>query len=588
MSRTSARTRPASSFDLACRAACTAFAASAIGALAAGQNVRISVGPGGVEANGHSWRPDISSDGRWVTFTSTATNLVVNDTNGEDDIFLYDRIASSVTRVSVAASGAQADDRSAASKISPDGRYVGFNSRAANLTPASGNGSYQVYVKDLTSGAVSLLSADALGGLGDGDSLMQDFSFDGRFVAVSSRASNLVANDTNAARDVFVYDRQLGSVERVSVDSSGNQASAGSLRAALSHDGRYVCFESSSNDLVANDTNVEMDVFLHDRVSGQTTLESRSSAGVQGNGLSDGPAISGDGRWLSFASYADNLHRGDTNGASEVFVRERATGETTAVSLNQLGATPDAESHLPAINRDGRFVVYNSWASDLAPGDTNLEGDNFLHDRVTGATVRISDGPGGVEGDGLSIWPVIDDAGRWMSYESVATTLVAGDTNHRKDVFLFDAGVACGMPVSYCTAGTTTHGCVPSIGSTGTPSASNGGGFTITVSGLEGHKVCRIFYGLTGPASSPWSGGSSYLCIDPPSQRTPAYDSGGLPNACNGALSFDWNAFIANTPGALGVPFTGGETVCAQAWFRDPWAPGNTNLSDGLRFDVCP
>lgn len=151
-----------------------------------------------------------------------------------------------------------------------------------------------------------------------------------------------------------------------------------------------------------------------------------------------------------------------------------------------------------------------------------------------------------------------------------------------------DAGPAVQV---YCTAGTTSNGCLPSIAGSGTPSASAGSGFTISIANVEGQKSGLIFYGLDNSSWSPlpWSAGStSFLCVKPPVQRSGTQSSGGSAGACDGTLSLDWNAFVAASPGALGVPFQGTETVYAQGWFRDPAAPKTTNLSDGLQFDVSP
>jgi len=157
------------------------------------------------------------------------------------------------------------------------------------------------------------------------------------------------------------------------------------------------------------------------------------------------------------------------------------------------------------------------------------------------------------------------------------------------DEFAFnDAATA---PMAYCTSSTTTHNCSPSIAGVGTPSASAGSGFSIDVSSVEGQKFGLIFYGIdnTGFTPLPWAAGStSFFCVKPPTQRSLPQISGGTANACDGALKLDWNAFIASTPGALGSPFGGGETVYAQAWFRDPPAVRTTNLSNALQFTVGP
>jgi hypothetical protein len=141
----------------------------------------------------------------------------------------------------------------------------------------------------------------------------------------------------------------------------------------------------------------------------------------------------------------------------------------------------------------------------------------------------------------------------------------------------------------YCTAATTTHGCTPSIGGTGIASASASSGFLIQVAGIEGQRQGLVFYGANGTLALPWGAGStSFLCVRPPIQRTPVQISGGTHNGCDGALSLDWNAYMAANPAALGHPRFAGQVVDAQAWFRDPPAPKTTNLSDALQFVLAP
>jgi len=145
--------------------------------------------------------------------------------------------------------------------------------------------------------------------------------------------------------------------------------------------------------------------------------------------------------------------------------------------------------------------------------------------------------------------------------------------------------------LAYCTSGTTTNGCIASIAGSGTPSASASSGFTINISSVEGQKQGLIFYGInnTGFTPLPWSAGSSsFLCVKPPTQRTPVQTSGGTTNQCDGSLTIDWNAFRAANPNALGAPFNVGATVYSQGWFRDPPQPKTTSLSNGLQFNVLP
>ena len=156
------------------------------------------------------------------------------------------------------------------------------------------------------------------------------------------------------------------------------------------------------------------------------------------------------------------------------------------------------------------------------------------------------------------------------------------------DNFTFNAVTPCSPIQRYCTAGTTTNGCVPALSASGTARAAATSGFVVTAQGVEGQKQGLLFYGLQGGQAQAWGSGSSFLCVKSPTQRSSPTNSGGTADACNGALALDWCAFVAANPSALGAPFSGGEQVSIQAWFRDPAAPLSTNLSDALTFVVCP
>lgn len=149
-------------------------------------------------------------------------------------------------------------------------------------------------------------------------------------------------------------------------------------------------------------------------------------------------------------------------------------------------------------------------------------------------------------------------------------------------------GLGCGSTVSYCTSGTTTHGCTPHIAGNGTASASAASGFTLDVTGMEGAAPGLIFYGVSGRTASPWGASSSFVCVLPPTQRTGAQAGSGAAGSCNGTMSVDWNLFVAGHPNALGAPFSAGQLVDAQGWFRDPPSPKSTMLTDALEFPVCP
>ncbi|MFD9336259.1 TolB family protein [Streptomyces sp. NPDC060028] len=266
-------------------------------------------------------------------------------------------------------------------------------------------------------------------------------SADGRYVAFASLARDLVAGDTNRADDVFVRDRQTGVITRVSVDSAGNQANNVSRNPSISADGRYVAFESFATNLVAGDTNRYRDIFVHDLQTGETTRVSVASHGEQSDSESFHSSISADGRFVAFDSPASNLVFGDTNDIHDVFVRDRQTGETTRVSVDSNGRQGDDISQLPSISADGRYVAFSSGAKTLSLfPDNNHADDVFVHDQLTGYTDRISVGVDGNEGNSASRTATISADGRFVAFESTASNLVAGDTGGPidTDIFLYD------------------------------------------------------------------------------------------------------------------------------------------------------
>ena len=299
-----------------------------------GTTERVSVDSGGLQANGSSLYPAISADGRYVAFESDASNLVAGDANMARDIFVHDRVSGATERVSIATGGAEAFDWSARAALSADGRYVAFASLASNLVAGDTFDSWDVFVRDRVAGTTEFVSVNSGGTKGNADSGDPYFNFrcvsissDGRFVAFSSWAANLVTGDTDATIDAFVRDRTAGTTERVSVSTGGGEADGPSTSPAISGDGRYVAFEGPATNLVAGDTNGQGDVFLRDRLAGTTERMSVSSSGGEANQGAGGSSISSDGRFVAFESNASNLVPGDTNGTViDDFVRDRSGG----------------------------------------------------------------------------------------------------------------------------------------------------------------------------------------------------------------------------------------------------------------------
>jgi Tol biopolymer transport system component len=344
--------------------------------------VRVSEDSNGVEGNGASSFASISNDGDDVAFYSLATNLVPGDTNGVADIFVADIDAGTIERVSVATGGAQANGASyQGSPISANGRYVAFASDATNLVVGDTNGARDIFVRDRVMGTTERVSVDSIGTQGNGASYEPAIDNTGRYVVFSSDATNLVLNDTNGVRDVFIHDRVTGATERVSVHTNGLQGNNTSFAPSISGDGRFVGFSSDASNLVALDFNGMRDAFVRDRQTGVTTRVSVDSLGNEGNNASSLTAISSDGRYIGLVSDATNLVSNDTNGVTDVFVYDRLTGHTERISEDSSGVEGNGLSSRPGLSSDGRYVVFQSAASNLVAGDTNGATDVFLRDR---------------------------------------------------------------------------------------------------------------------------------------------------------------------------------------------------------------
>jgi Tol biopolymer transport system component len=429
----------------------------------------VSLAPGNKPANGGSVHPSISADGRLVVFRSFAANLVSGDTNGKADIFLADRTTRQITRINVAADGAQADGDSAAPTISATGRYAAFCTDATNLLREDTNDVWDLYAYDRGSDAatlpaarptpeppatteppppppttvdpkipVTLVSRRDAGDVGNAISALPTVTPDGRYVAFVSNAHNLVGNDGNGCSDVFVRDLTTHRVERVSVNSSGEEGNgaSGASGVAISADGRYVAFASAAANLVANDANGCADIFVRDRVRGVTARVSVDSNGVPGNGESRSPSISADGRYVAFMSSASTLVPGDTNGHPDIFVRDTVGKETYRVSATLARQANDWCAQ-PAISSDGRFVVFTSAATNLVAGDTNGVADVFLYTLDRGTLTRVSQaGETGANGECGA--PAISADGRYIVFHAAADNLVPGDTNRQSDIFAVD------------------------------------------------------------------------------------------------------------------------------------------------------
>ncbi|ARV57483.1 hypothetical protein BZZ01_01495 [Nostocales cyanobacterium HT-58-2] len=400
---------------------------------------RVSIGQGGNQANNNSFYPAISASGRYVAFLSNANNLVANDTNNVNDIFVYDTETGTTNRVSVGPGGIEANNAAnGAPAISADGRYIAFESYADNLVADDTNNFSDIFVYDTQTLTTNRVSVDSQANQGNNVSLSPAISADGRYVAFESYASNLVADDTNNFVDIFVYDTQTLTTNRVSVDSQGNQGNNASFSPSISADGRYVAFDSLASNLVADDTNNTRDIFVYDIQTRTTNRVSVDSQGNQGNDVSFSPAISADGRYVAFESFANNLVANDTNNIGDIFVYDTQTRTNKRVSIDSQGNQGNNESFSPAISANGRYVAFDSYADNLVPADTNGTGDIFVYDTQTLTTKRVSIDSQGNQGNDLFYNPAISASGRYVTYASYANNLVPGDTNASRDIFVHD------------------------------------------------------------------------------------------------------------------------------------------------------
>jgi Tol biopolymer transport system component len=402
----------------------------------AGLTELVSISGSGQAANQGSAALSISSDGRFVAFASAATDLVPNDTNGVNDIFLRDRSAGTTERVSISTQGEQANQFSYNPSVSADGRWIAFESEATNLVPGDSNGMLDIFVRDRQSGTTQRVSLSTGGAQGNGPSRNAVISGDGRFVAFTSDSTNLVPGDTNQAGDIFVRDLQTNTTERISVAGDGSQANDTSDEAAITPDGRYVAFASFGSNLVSGDTNGVSDIFVHDRQASTTERVSLYAGGAQGTQDCATPSLSADGRIVAFAGRDPAQTDPSLSGLLAIFVRDRQAGSTETISISTAGATANDNSYTPSLSADGTLVAFVSDAWNLVDGDTNEKSDIFLRDRAAKTTERVSVSSSDAQGDGASDAAMISSDGQTIAFRSAATNLLgSSDKAGQPDIY---------------------------------------------------------------------------------------------------------------------------------------------------------
>ncbi|MFB4308557.1 TolB family protein [Actinomadura sp. GTD37] len=358
----------------------------------------------------------MSGNGRYVVFTSAATDLVPGDTNGVPDVFLHDRRTRKTERVSVSGAGAEGNGKSYEPSISANGRYVAFTSEASNLVDGDGNGTLDVFLKDRWTGVTTNLHVDSDEDQGNSAAFSPSVSADGRYVAFRSASVNLAPGIDNGFFNVFLRDVAAGTTEAASLSTAGEPLWGQSGEPSVSADGRYVAFTSEASNVVPDDTNEASDVFVRDRRAKTTTRVSVPVSGGQFALGSGAPSISANGRYVAFGAASDEW-------TSHVYRRDLRRGTTRQVSADAQGAPGNGDSAWPSISADGRLVAYESRATNLASGeDTNDTIDVFLTDLRTRATTRVSVSATGEQGDGRSEALGISGDGRTVLFGSAAST----------------------------------------------------------------------------------------------------------------------------------------------------------------------
>ncbi|MBI5431996.1 MAG: PD40 domain-containing protein [Planctomycetes bacterium] len=539
------------------------------------------------------------------------------------------------------------------SSLSSDGRYVSFHSGASNLVTGDNNGKPDVFVVDRWTHTIERVSVGTGGIQGNGSSGFPDISGDGRFVVFLSASTNLDPGDTHPAWDVYRHDRQTHTTLLVSKHlAPPTKPNGGASEPNVTPDGRFAVFNYGEDIVAPGDTNGQLDVFLTDMLTGVTELISLSSDQVQGNRQSGNGAVSADGRYVAFVSWASNWYPGCQAWESFAYVRDRSTGTLLPVNLTQEGVldptgyvaesidlsedgrylvykrlwygsedvapmwlggllvrdlvagtvepiaysvfgnntslpwTQFGGSENPAISADGRFIAFQSYFQELVLHSGNIGPNIFVHDRLTGLTQPASLGPNGqwpsIPGQTYAeaLYPAISADGSTVSFTCEAPSFGSGNAWYN----IYVRSCDWSAPQIYCEPQRNSFGCKSAIEFSGAPSATAGEGFTVRARRLVSSSRGFLFYGTGYPCLMPFQGG--YLCMDPPIVHVRMESTGGSASPdCTGSLSVDFNAWIAS---GADPRLVAGENVALQAWSRDPGSPFGTNLTDAVTFVIAP
>jgi len=408
-------------------AALAALTCAAIApALGPGDLVLGSLAANGDAGDDGSYEGSISNNGRILAFYSDAENLGPADGNNFEDVFVRDLRSGEVTLISRDGAGNPGTEDSYYPTVSANGRYVLYYTSAPNLKTGAGD---QVMLHDRKTGVTTEVSVAPNGDPGTGNCDLYDtrpLSANGRWAVFASESSNLVAGDGNGVRDIFLTDLRKGETIRITNGVAG-EANGNSRFPSISYNGRWVVYNSAASNLVADDGNGVPDVFLYDVRKGTTTIMSQAPGGIGGNGSVDygAPSVSNNGRLVAFTSIASNLDPDstDANVKYDVFLRDVRAGTTKRISLGFMGQEPDNNCGSTAISPNARTVTYWTYASNMIEATDTLSYDQIVYDIRSGTSVRMVEAIGGGQPNGPSYgyFNGFSANGRWFAITSDAT-----------------------------------------------------------------------------------------------------------------------------------------------------------------------
>jgi len=401
--------------------------------------VRVSVSTDNKQAidtdtENYEARPAISDDGRFVVFESVGYTLVENDTNEKSDIFLRDRELQTTVRITKGIKSEQANGGSYSPKITGDGRYIVFTSDASNLVSDDTNNIRDIFIYDFISKTTERITVSEIGEQFNKMNMLPNISDDGRFIVFASLATNWGDDDINGRWDALLHDREAQKTITVNVSGGGLPN--------ISADGQFVCFSDPISNIVENDTNGENDIFLYNVLTKQNARVNVASDGTESNGYSSLCSLSADGRYIAFQSDGTTLVSDDTNGSTDIFVHDRVLQTTERVSLSNTGEEGNNHNNYPALAKDGNYIVFKSYSTNF---DNIKQGVNlFIKDRQTGDIKLVSYSTDGTERDSVDatfMHPSISGDGQHIAFQSLQTNLVQDDTNNTFDTFVHGPAV---------------------------------------------------------------------------------------------------------------------------------------------------